>query len=207
MAKRRRVLVAVIAAAAAFGIAGGIYASIPSSGVINGCYKKNGELRVVDPSAGGACKKDETALDWNQTGPTGPTGAQGPPGPSDLWEAKVGVTPLPETDLVDPNTYLPLPVMASLSLPAGSYLVSSTIYLLDFDNPAGFICYLDGPSGHILHQGQASNYQADEPASITLQSAVTLASPATVALHCASNGTDSLASDGRLDALKVGTVH
>ena len=70
----RRVLVlsfGLIALAA--GIA---YATIPdSAGVIHGCYRNNGQLRVIDPSNGGACKNNETGLDWSQTGP------QGPPGP------------------------------------------------------------------------------------------------------------------------------
>ena len=49
--------------------AGGIaYASIPgSNGVIHGCYQKiNGQLRVIDPGAGGTCTTSENPLDWNQ---------------------------------------------------------------------------------------------------------------------------------------------
>lgn len=48
-------------------------------GVIHGCYKLNGDLYVVP--AGTACKKNETALQWSQTGPQGPQGTQGPQGP------------------------------------------------------------------------------------------------------------------------------
>jgi hypothetical protein len=49
--------------------AGGIaYASIPgSNGVIHGCYQKiNGQLRVIDPAAGGGCTANESPLSWNQ---------------------------------------------------------------------------------------------------------------------------------------------
>jgi hypothetical protein len=49
--------------------AGGIaYAAIPdSTGVIHGCYQKNsGDLRVIDPGAGGACTASENKLEWNQ---------------------------------------------------------------------------------------------------------------------------------------------
>jgi hypothetical protein len=61
-------------------------AAIPdTSGVIHGCYKKNvGNLRLVDPSAGGTCRPSETTISWSQTGPQGPAGPQGsagPPGP------------------------------------------------------------------------------------------------------------------------------
>jgi hypothetical protein len=71
-----------VAVAALVVAAGGIaVAAIPdSSGVIHGCYgKSNGQLRVVD-SAGG-CKKNETAISWNQRGPAGPRGLPGPRGP------------------------------------------------------------------------------------------------------------------------------
>jgi hypothetical protein len=75
----RRVLVlsfGLIALAA--GIA---YSTIPdSAGVIHGCYRNNGQLRVIDPSNGGACKNNETGLDWSQTGPQGPPGQDGTDG-------------------------------------------------------------------------------------------------------------------------------
>jgi hypothetical protein len=71
-----------VAAAVALG-------SISDSGTIHGCYaNNNGALRVIDPSAGDACKTSETALSWQQqgtpgpTGATGATGATGPAGPS-----------------------------------------------------------------------------------------------------------------------------
>jgi hypothetical protein len=49
-------------------------AVIPSQGgVIKGCYKKNGNLRVIDSSA--SCKAGkETAIQWNQTGAAGQSG-------------------------------------------------------------------------------------------------------------------------------------
>ncbi len=57
------------------------YAAIPGSdGVIHSCYntaKSHGALRVIDAQAGKQCAKNETALNFNQTGPQG---AQGPLG-------------------------------------------------------------------------------------------------------------------------------
>jgi hypothetical protein len=71
---------AVVGALALVG-AGVAYATIPdSTGVIHGCYAKNGTLRVIDSSA--KCASGETALNWNQAGPKGATGAQGPVGPA-----------------------------------------------------------------------------------------------------------------------------
>ena len=70
-------------------VAGIAYATIPSGGVISGCYQKsNGTLRVIgtNPTVGkGACSSGEQPLNWNQiglTGATGPTGATGDAGPT-----------------------------------------------------------------------------------------------------------------------------
>jgi hypothetical protein len=59
------------------------YASIPdNSGVIHGCYKPSqSALRIIDSSKA-QCRKDETALTWNQKGPRGFQGPQGPVGPA-----------------------------------------------------------------------------------------------------------------------------
>jgi hypothetical protein len=76
------VVVALVALAAGF--AGRVaWAAIPDGNTIHGCYKNDtGELRAIDPSAGGACNpKSETALDWAQTGTAGAQGLQGSPGP------------------------------------------------------------------------------------------------------------------------------
>jgi hypothetical protein len=88
------VLIALVFTLTGFAISS---ASIPApGGVVKACYKKNGNLRVVDSAA--ACKAGkETAIQWNQnggtgaqgpvgpagaTGATGATGAQGPVGPA-----------------------------------------------------------------------------------------------------------------------------
>src|SRR5579884_2792712 len=54
------------------------YASIPGpGGVINGCIKNSDStVRVIDSTQ--TCGSNETALNWNQTGPQGPTGPRGP---------------------------------------------------------------------------------------------------------------------------------
>lgn len=55
-------------------------AAVPApNGTITGCYhNQSGALRVVDSAE--QCRRQETAMTWNQQGPTGPTGAQGPQG-------------------------------------------------------------------------------------------------------------------------------
>jgi hypothetical protein len=86
-AESRRVRLAPLFLITVLAAAGIVWASIPdSSGVIHACYKKDGNLRVID-TAKDQCKKDETELTWSQTGnqgipgPPGPPGLQGPPGP------------------------------------------------------------------------------------------------------------------------------
>jgi hypothetical protein len=57
------VLVAITGLVAGAGIA---WATIPDpAGVIHGCFKTvGGDLRVVDPGAGGACKPSEQSIEW-----------------------------------------------------------------------------------------------------------------------------------------------
>src|SRR3990172_1439612 len=47
---------------------GMVYATIPDSdGTIGGCYENhNGKLRVIDTDAGEQCKKNESAISWQQ---------------------------------------------------------------------------------------------------------------------------------------------
>jgi Collagen triple helix repeat (20 copies) len=87
----RRLLLPALTLAVVLGV-GVAYAAIPDAGgVISGCFKTadgtdgaKGDLRVVDAAGGETCKKNETALSWNQRGvqgAKGETGAQGPAGP------------------------------------------------------------------------------------------------------------------------------
>jgi hypothetical protein len=70
-------IVAVIALVAAVG--GYAVAAVPDGqGRIVSCYaKKSGKLRVL---VRGSCRRNETRLRWNQTGPAGPAGAVGATG-------------------------------------------------------------------------------------------------------------------------------
>jgi len=67
MSVRVRVLFLSIVALVAF--------SVQAQAIINGCFDKNGTLRIV--LAGEACKNNETAISWNATGPQGIQGVTG----------------------------------------------------------------------------------------------------------------------------------
>lgn len=57
-----------------------VLASIPDgNGVIHGCIRNNGDLRIID-SATQTCSGAQTPLNFNQTGPQGPQGPVGPQG-------------------------------------------------------------------------------------------------------------------------------
>ena len=59
---------ATIAALAVVVVAGAgvVYGSIPDSGgIIHGCYKSNGQLRLINPATSG-CDPSETPLAWNR---------------------------------------------------------------------------------------------------------------------------------------------
>jgi hypothetical protein len=81
-----KIVLTLVVAGMAFGIATGVQAAIPSAnGEIYGCYAKpgtpsQGALRVVDQ--GNPCKPGENPLLWSQTGPQGIPGPQGPQGPT-----------------------------------------------------------------------------------------------------------------------------
>jgi hypothetical protein len=50
-------------------VAGGIaYATIPGAlyGDINGCVKSNGDLNLIDPSAGDTCRGHDTPISWSR---------------------------------------------------------------------------------------------------------------------------------------------
>ena len=83
LGRGRRVLFVSAAAAALVAAAGGIaYSAIPSAGVIHACYLNGvGSLRVIDTSAGQRCRRNETAIFWDQHGTAGPVGPTGPAGP------------------------------------------------------------------------------------------------------------------------------
>jgi Pentapeptide repeats (8 copies)/Collagen triple helix repeat (20 copies) len=78
---------ALIAATALLVVSGIAYAAIPdSSGIIHGCYTTSSAhgqhlLTVHDTAQSPTCRRGETAIQWNQTGPQGPAGAVGATGP------------------------------------------------------------------------------------------------------------------------------
>src|SRR5262245_42725655 len=78
--KTSRIFAGIVGVVAVAGVAAMVQASIPDkNGVIKACYAPPlGALRVIDSAA--LCRKGETLLSWNATGPQGPQGPAGPQG-------------------------------------------------------------------------------------------------------------------------------
>lgn len=67
----------VVAAIAVLAV--GCFPNFASAQMIKACVAKSGAITILLKSA---CKKGDTLLTWNTTGPGGPTGAVGPAGPA-----------------------------------------------------------------------------------------------------------------------------
>lgn len=200
---RKPVAVVAIAAAALLVLAGVAYATIPDGdGVIHGCYgTSSGSLRVIDSTAGEACNKKETAINWNQTGPDGPAGqtgpqgaagAQGPQGPAGPQgpEGPTGPSGTSHGYYVSDGTASrffstsPTTIKSIGSLPAGTYVVTSTGSNFQGGDNGWHIC--DLMSGGTLLQRV---YVSGDDVPYALTGAVTLTSPGSVETDCESNGT------------------
>lgn len=218
-----RILVALAAAGALFGIATAVQASIPDAGgVIHGCYQKvNGQLRVIDTDKGGACSPSEIPLAWNQTGPKGSTGARGPTGspgptgpdgptgptgatgPSDGAEAGNSVTPT----VVHAGDHFHV-VFGSVTatLPEGDYVYEANVYVIPLTGAVEAECFampsIAGGSSLFPITSLAS------PTWIPVNGRLHLALPESAQIVC---DNDSLSNDfevlGELTLVRVGTMH
>ncbi len=75
-------LLSGVAAGIVIGLGGAaiVSASIPdTNGIIHGCIRNNGDLRIID-SAAQNCTGTQDPITFNQTGPQGPAGPQGAAG-------------------------------------------------------------------------------------------------------------------------------
>jgi len=209
--RRWLVLATLIAAAAVFAGLGAIaYASIPDAGgVIHGCYKTNkGDLRVIDPSAGGSCQSSETPLDWSQTGPQGPQGPQGPMGPPGPEGSGHAFT---ATSAGFVTIHGPTDVITLSGLPAGTYLVWSPVEVVgDDDSGTNNTClFLVNGSTIVLGDGDTFMYdgkdngfgRADMFAIVTVPT-----DDSSIVTRCDAN-TDGAQEFGCTTALKVGAVN
>jgi hypothetical protein len=228
LGRGRRLVLALAAGGAVFGIASAVQASIPdASGVIHGCYNTSlahgsptGALRVIDTAKpNGNCASWETPLSWSAnagvtgatgpTGPTGPTGATGSTGPTgasgtpDVWS--VAVAP--------PGAAIPIGNSSTLittkALPAGTFLIEAKLGAHDLaDSVYSIFCSLtnDNLVTQFDNGGNSTSRLADE-IDVPLEAVRTFASATTLQLYCTASSANGVAEWVKMVAIPLGTVH
>jgi hypothetical protein len=201
MPKTRGVKIAAVAAGVLivlFTAAGVAVASIPSSsGVIHGCYKTNASgngthpLSVINTAHVSHCPSGYTSLNWNVNGSNG-YGTQ-------------------SSDIHLNDTLTPV---ASLTLPAGSYVIDADAWLED-TSPSDsssldecqlvFGSALDEVEGGLL--GPGSTPLNNQTLSMTV--AATVTSSASATLRCLAGGDTGNTYDetASITAVQVGNLH
>jgi hypothetical protein len=186
-----------------------------SGGTVNACI--NNRTRAVIIPTSSSCPTTQTPVSWGQTGPAGPAGAAGPAGPAGAagpagppGPAGTSVVYLAEgpTGGVPINAASNAPVVAqSLSLPAGVYGVTASVWLTNTDssNAARVWCRL-APNPNQRAGAMFVNLAPGQNESMSLVEAYPAQAPFTAQVQC---WTDSLgvgqpvASDARMEAIKV----
>jgi hypothetical protein len=156
-------------------VSGGLlFATIPDQdGVLHGCYKPGGAVRIVDDTVT-ACKTEETPINWNATGPKGDRGA------SDAF-----VVDRESTFSSQPLALGTFTRMASMSLPAGSFVVNATAAVAGDATFGVAQCQIRSPAGSLGRAVQATvGGSPNSFATISLTAAFTLAAADEVSLAC-----------------------
>ena len=112
-----------------------------------------------------------------------------------VWQATGGVVPVRRNDATNVSDWT-LSTVASLALPAGSYLVVAKTVVQDpLVSASTFYCFLTRPAGNF---DESVGYSVqDEPATIALQGTVTLAASGTITLRCGATGPASASGNAR----------
>jgi hypothetical protein len=146
------------------------------------------------------------AISWNQTGQQGEPGNDGAPGPSDTWSARVSSQQAIEAGT---TTSPHGTVLASVTVPAGNYLVAAKTTILRNTATAGALvaCYLDAGTIQLDSTGVSTDDAtpfADYPV-VNHATVGDVADDTTLTFSCA--GTGELAGGSIITATQVGTLH
>lgn len=190
-------------------LVGGIaFAAIPGSdGKIDACYEPGqSSLRVIDTEAGATCRPQEKSLSWNQTGPAGPAGPQGPAGPrgpSDGYHASV----LPFEDVEIAASGADTHVI-SLSLPAGAYILTTTMNLQRSKTGTSLVQCGHHSGGGAFAGGYSESLNGDQDyGTMAITDRLDLESARTVHLRCFATSDGNRAVFADMTAIAVGTLH
>jgi len=173
-------------------------------------------LRVIDNSTA-QCKSNETALNFNQTGPQGIQGLQGPAGPAGPQgpQGETGATgPAGASGTgtayfarqEGPASLGSTPIL-SKDVPAGSYVINAKIVGVNRSLDAQtFVCSL-GPDGDISTVRIDNNFEGNRQV-IVLQDAKTFSDLTTITLTCTGGDfRNTFVERGVLTAIKVDAIN
>lgn len=130
------------------------------------------------------------------------TALQGAAGPVPVWQATGGPVDVARNDATFVSDWT-LSTVASLALPAGSYLVVAKTSIQDpYVSASTFYCFLGRATGNF---DMSVDYSTEnEPATIALQGTVTLATADTVEVRCgATAGRPGTSGSAQADATKL----
>ena len=196
---RSRLGLAVLVAVAAAVVIGGVsYASIPdSNGLIHGCYKTAAsstgthKLTVINSATTSACPSGFASLNWNADGANG-------------YSAQASDTHLGDT----------LTTVATLALPAGSYLIDASAWLENVSpsNASSLgVCELRfGTASDEVEAGLLGPSSApldDQTLSLTVGGTATSATDATLSCEAVGNSGDTYAETGSMTASQIGSLN
>lgn len=223
--RRVRLLVGAVGAGVVLLVGGIAYATIPDSGgVIHGCYTKStGTLRVIDASVTN-CSAKETSLDWSVQGPQGPEGPQGAPGPQGVQgpagpQGATGPQGVPGPSGTSQGYFASAtnvavaanPASSSIvsvnSLPAGSYMLWSTVNFADSLNEPDVSCHVN-VNGTIVPSSPVVLTLKSGDGEITTVTAVTASGGgSTVEVDCNSADNTTSASHANLSLIKLDALN
>ncbi|MGO9343957.1 MAG: hypothetical protein ACLP6E_15795 [Acidimicrobiales bacterium] len=196
---RSRLGLAVVAAVAAAVVVGGVsYASIPDgNGLIHGCYKTaasaNGthKLSVINAAVTSKCPSGFTGLSWNADGPNG-------------YSAQTSDTHLGDT----------LTQVASLTLPAGSFLIDAGSWMANVSpsntSSLGVCELVFGSATDEVEaglEGPSSAPLDDQTVAMTVAATVTSSTEATLSCEAVGNSGDTYAETASMTATQIGALN
>lgn len=193
---------------------------------VHSCVARDGTIRII--AATGTCKSQETALDWNITGPAGPAGQDGQQGlqGNQGIQGEPGLRGPSDGYTYDNSNIYRFDtseeqVAAQLALDAGNYVVNAKVTVGNTSASASggndFVgCTLrHGTTGNIVIDQTGIRLFPGAPdtagsyATLSLASGVSLSSPDTIRLLCTTTITDvdaAFIQYTKLNAVKVETL-
>ncbi|MBD3943180.1 collagen-like protein [Microbacterium sp. NEAU-LLC] len=235
---RRHTIAAALAAGLVL-VGGAAFAAAPAltASTITACAGADGKLRLVDAST--QCRPPEKAISWNTVGPQGPAGPAGPAGPQGETGATGATGPTGATGATGPAgpagptgpagvggkgygvwgelpavSHLGNGTVASLSLPAGSYVLTAAVRADTESSSASeevaISCALMYETSTLATAGETPGNFLTQTfygrSSLAMTATRTLSAPGTVSVFCGQVGADAVSFTADITAVAVSSI-